>query len=179
MPRSFPGNGSDSLQALHLPTPEQMLESYLVFLRRCTLSLVRPVAAAGGIAFRLVGVHHPLLLFAPPESSRDRREPFRGAPHSGRIAGTGTRMRPGHAHLYRFPPTGRGGTGRPGRRLLPASAGRPGTVPAPEPVVPLNPGHCPPADYRNDFSTTCAGTWTAVKRVHEKRNDNFRARSER
>jgi len=53
-----------------LPTPEQMLERYLVFLRRCTLSLVRPVAAAGGIAFRLVGLRHPLLLFDPPGSSR-------------------------------------------------------------------------------------------------------------
>lgn len=54
-----------------LPTPEQMLERYLVFLRRCTLSLVRPVTAAGGIAFRLAGLYRPLLLFAPPESSRD------------------------------------------------------------------------------------------------------------
>jgi hypothetical protein len=53
----------------NLPTPEQMLESYLVFLRRCTLSLVRPVVAAGGIAFRLVGMGRPLLLFDPPESS--------------------------------------------------------------------------------------------------------------
>jgi hypothetical protein len=54
-----------------LPTPEQMLESYLVFLRRCTLSLVHPVASSGGIAFRLVGLRSPLLLFDPPESSRD------------------------------------------------------------------------------------------------------------
>jgi hypothetical protein len=54
-----------------VPTPEQMLERYLVFLRRCTLSLVRPVAAAGGIAFRLAGLHRPLLQFAPPESCRN------------------------------------------------------------------------------------------------------------
>ncbi|MRR58652.1 MAG: hypothetical protein EG824_10635 [Deltaproteobacteria bacterium] len=54
-----------------LPTPEQMLERYFVFLRLCTLSLVRPVATAGGIAFRLAGLHRPLLLFAPPESSRN------------------------------------------------------------------------------------------------------------
>lgn len=53
-----------------LPTPEEMLERYLVFLRRCTLSLVRPVADAGGIAFRLAGLRRPLLLFDPPESSR-------------------------------------------------------------------------------------------------------------
>jgi hypothetical protein len=53
-----------------LPTPEQMLERYLVFLRRCTLSLIRPVVAADGIAFRLAGLRRPLLLFAPPESSR-------------------------------------------------------------------------------------------------------------
>jgi len=53
-----------------LPKPEQMLERYLVFLRSCTLSLVRPVAAGGGIAFRLAGLRRPLLLFAAPESSR-------------------------------------------------------------------------------------------------------------
>jgi hypothetical protein len=52
-----------------LPTAEQMLERYLVFLRRCTLSLVRPVVDSGGIAFRLAGVRRPLLLFAPPERS--------------------------------------------------------------------------------------------------------------
>lgn len=54
-----------------LPTPEQMLERYLVFLRRCTLSLVRPVVTEGGIAFKLAGIQYPLLLFAPPESLRD------------------------------------------------------------------------------------------------------------
>jgi hypothetical protein len=52
-----------------VPTPEQMLESYLLFLRRCTISLIRPVAGAGGIAFRLVGLRRPLLLFDLPESS--------------------------------------------------------------------------------------------------------------
>lgn len=51
-----------------VPTPEQMLEKYLLFLRRCTLSLVRSVAAGSGIAFSLAGLHRPLLLFAPPES---------------------------------------------------------------------------------------------------------------
>lgn len=53
-----------------LPTPELMLERYLAFLRRCTLSLVRPERASGGIAFRLAGLNRPLLQFAPPESSR-------------------------------------------------------------------------------------------------------------
>lgn len=52
-----------------LPTPEQMLEKYLAFLRRYTLSLVRPVEVASGIEFRLAGLHRPLLLFAPPERS--------------------------------------------------------------------------------------------------------------
>lgn len=52
-----------------LPTPELIVERYLAFLRRCTLSLVRPATVNGEIAFNLVGLPSPLLLFACPEFS--------------------------------------------------------------------------------------------------------------
>jgi hypothetical protein len=50
-------------------TPHFLLESYLAYLRRFTLSLVRPVETADGLEFRLLSAKTSLLNFAAPEFS--------------------------------------------------------------------------------------------------------------
>ncbi|ANA41496.1 hypothetical protein [Geobacter anodireducens] len=45
---------------------EFLLERYLAYIRRFTLTLIRPVVAADGIAFRLAGTGRSLILFTPP-----------------------------------------------------------------------------------------------------------------
>jgi hypothetical protein len=51
----------------HPVTAHLLLERYLKLVRHFTLSLVRPVSAADGIQFRLVGTCLDFLSFAPPE----------------------------------------------------------------------------------------------------------------
>lgn len=50
-----------------------VVESYLAFVRKCTLSIVRPVETGGDIAFTLFGASSPLLIFAGPEFGGDGR----------------------------------------------------------------------------------------------------------
>ena len=54
-------------------SPAFVVESYLAFVRKCTLSIVRPVVTGGDIAFTLFGSSFPLLIFAGPEFSADGR----------------------------------------------------------------------------------------------------------
>jgi hypothetical protein len=50
-------------------TPALLVEKYLAFIRKCTLSLVRPLRSGGEIAFYLIGISLPLLIFSGPEFS--------------------------------------------------------------------------------------------------------------
>lgn len=60
----------------HLITAPLLLERYLKLVRDCTFSLIRPVAGAGGIEFRLLASSLALLSFAPPQRvfGEDREE---------------------------------------------------------------------------------------------------------
>lgn len=44
-----------------------LVEMYLAFVRKCTLSLVRPLRNGEGIVFSLIGTSLPLLIFSGPE----------------------------------------------------------------------------------------------------------------
>lgn len=48
---------------------EALLLRYLGYIRKCTLSLIRPVILAGGIEFRLLGGATSMISFLPPEYS--------------------------------------------------------------------------------------------------------------
>ena len=56
-----------------LLTPAFLVESYMAFLRKCTLSIVQPVQSGGNTAFALFGSSFPLLVFSGPEFSSDDR----------------------------------------------------------------------------------------------------------
>jgi len=49
-------------------TPRYLLDRYLGYLRRATLSAIRPFESAGGIEFRLAGSRMSLISFLPPEA---------------------------------------------------------------------------------------------------------------
>jgi hypothetical protein len=49
-------------------TPRSLLERYLAYIRRATLSTIRPSESATGIEFRLLGSHMSLISFLPPEA---------------------------------------------------------------------------------------------------------------
>lgn len=48
---------------------EELLARYLGYIRRCTLTLIRPVTLEDGIKFRLVGTGLNLISFLPPVSA--------------------------------------------------------------------------------------------------------------
>jgi hypothetical protein len=50
-------------------TDEQLLGRYLVYIKRCTLTVIRPVTFSGGVEFRLLGTRLSLISFLPPVSS--------------------------------------------------------------------------------------------------------------
>jgi hypothetical protein len=50
-------------------TPAFLVEKYLAFVRKCTLSLVRPLRSGGETVFSLFGISVPLLIFSGPEFS--------------------------------------------------------------------------------------------------------------
>lgn len=52
-------------------SPEELLTRYLVYIRKCTLSLIRPVTLEDGIQFRLIGTGLSLISFLPPVSAGD------------------------------------------------------------------------------------------------------------
>ncbi len=52
-----------------LLTPPFLVESYMAYIRKCTLSIVRPVQSSGKTAFALFGSSFPLLIFSGPEFS--------------------------------------------------------------------------------------------------------------
>jgi hypothetical protein len=63
-----------SVQWLELPEPcakgvtaPRILDRYLQYLRKITLSMVRPTLAANGVQFRLLGSSLSILSFAPPQ----------------------------------------------------------------------------------------------------------------
>lgn len=56
-----------------LLTPAFLVESYMAFLRKCTLSIVQPVQSGGNTAFALFGSSFPLLVFSGPEFSGNDR----------------------------------------------------------------------------------------------------------
>jgi hypothetical protein len=56
----FPAPLADGLEA------GDLLARYLVYIRRCTLSLIRPRQTAEGVEFRLLGSRLSLLSFLPP-----------------------------------------------------------------------------------------------------------------
>ncbi len=50
-------------------TPAFLVESYMAFIRKCTLFIVQPVQSGERIAFTLFGSSLPLLIFSGPEYS--------------------------------------------------------------------------------------------------------------
>ena len=56
-----------------LLTPEFLVESFMAFIRTCSLSIVRPVQSGGKTAFSLFGSSFPLLIFSGPEFSGNDR----------------------------------------------------------------------------------------------------------
>lgn len=56
-----------------LLTPAFLVESYMAFIRKCTLSLVKPVQNSGKTAFVLFCTSLPLLIFSGPEFSGNDR----------------------------------------------------------------------------------------------------------
>lgn len=52
-------------------TPRVLLARYLTYIRRCTLTLIRPLELADGIEFRLLGSGISLISFLPPEIRPD------------------------------------------------------------------------------------------------------------
>ena len=56
-----------------LLTPAFLVESYMAFIRKCTLSIVQPVQNGGKTAFVLFGSSLPLLIFSGPEFSGNDR----------------------------------------------------------------------------------------------------------
>jgi hypothetical protein len=50
-------------------TPAFLVECYLAFLQKCTLSIVRPVRTEGNTIFSVFGTSLPLLIFSGPEFS--------------------------------------------------------------------------------------------------------------
>ncbi|MBL0224354.1 MAG: hypothetical protein IPQ16_01865 [Geobacteraceae bacterium] len=48
-------------------TPRHLLTRYLVYIRRATLSAIRPSESVTGVEFRLLGSHLSLISFLPPE----------------------------------------------------------------------------------------------------------------
>ena len=56
-----------------LLTPAFLVESFMAFVRTCTLSIVQPVQSGGKIAFALFGFSLPLLIFSGPEFSENDR----------------------------------------------------------------------------------------------------------
>jgi hypothetical protein len=63
----LPRNCSDIL------TTELLVESYLAFVKRCSLSVVHPVTKDGTISFNLLGFSVPLLIFRGPEFTGDNQ----------------------------------------------------------------------------------------------------------
>ncbi|MDD2580986.1 MAG: hypothetical protein PHR66_03225 [Desulfuromonadaceae bacterium] len=62
-----------SLQRADLPaaiagalSAEELLRRYLFYIRKCTLTLIRPVTLESGIEFRLAGTGRSLISFLPP-----------------------------------------------------------------------------------------------------------------
>jgi hypothetical protein len=49
---------------------EELLRRYLGYIKKCTLTLIRPVTHENGIEFRLVGTRLSLISFSPPELTR-------------------------------------------------------------------------------------------------------------
>jgi hypothetical protein len=47
-------------------TAEELLIRYLGYIRRCTMTLIRPVTLGNGIEFRLIGTRLSLISFLPP-----------------------------------------------------------------------------------------------------------------
>jgi hypothetical protein len=47
--------------------PQHLLERYLVYIRRATLSAIRPYESATGVEFRLLGSRLSLISFLPPQ----------------------------------------------------------------------------------------------------------------
>lgn len=56
-----------------LLTPVFLVESYMAYIRKCTLSIVQPVQSRGKTAFTLFGSSLPLLLFSGPVFSGNDR----------------------------------------------------------------------------------------------------------
>jgi hypothetical protein len=52
-------------------TPRSLLERYLAYLCRTTLSIIRPTESATGVEFRLLGSRWSLISFLPPEMGRE------------------------------------------------------------------------------------------------------------
>ncbi len=59
------------LQLASSLTSDRLLERYLAYIRRTTLSIIRPFETAAGIEFRLMGSRLSLISFLPPQE-RDR-----------------------------------------------------------------------------------------------------------
>lgn len=55
-------------------TPERLFRRYLVYIRRFTLTLIRPLVTAEGVEFRLAGTRTSLISFTAPVRSDDGRE---------------------------------------------------------------------------------------------------------
>lgn len=53
-------------------TPEGVLDRYLSYLRRATLTVIRPTRTPDGIEFRLARSRLSLITFLPPDDSSDR-----------------------------------------------------------------------------------------------------------
>jgi hypothetical protein len=66
---TFPAALTDGL------TPRHLLERYLTYIRRATLTIIRPVESAAGIEFRLIGSRISLISFQPAiiETAGDSR----------------------------------------------------------------------------------------------------------
>lgn len=53
-------------------TPSGLLDRYLTYIRKSTLSIIRPVASESGVEFRLLATRFCLLCFLPPSGDAER-----------------------------------------------------------------------------------------------------------
>ena len=66
-------------------SPQKLLERYLVYIRKCTFSIIRPLVLHTGLEFRLLNTGWSLISFLPPQVGIDSAT----LQHMRRIAGAG------------------------------------------------------------------------------------------
>lgn len=52
-------------------SPQNLLERYLAYIRKCTFSIIRPLVVQTGLEFRLLNTRWSLISFLPPQAGTD------------------------------------------------------------------------------------------------------------